>query len=120
MALAGPLGGPLLFGAVALYLLLPILAVLLYSLATRWTANVLPDGYTLAHWRDAFADPRLGAAFGRSLLLGLAVTVLDVLLVVPAATARACAIAGFGPSSSLRQRFHSHCRTSSSGSVYCA
>jgi putative spermidine/putrescine transport system permease protein len=76
---------PLLFASLSAYLLLPIFAVLLYSLATRWTAHILPDDYTLAHWFEAIADPRLGAAFGRSVGLGLAVTLLDVLLVVPAA-----------------------------------
>ncbi len=48
---------PLLILA-ALYILLPIAAVLLYSLATRWTSEVLPDGYTLAHWINAFSDER--------------------------------------------------------------
>ena len=37
----------LLRGAVIIYLGLPVLAVALYSIATRWTDNVLPDGYTL-------------------------------------------------------------------------
>jgi len=78
-------GRAVLFGAVALYIVLPIAAVLLYSLATRWTANVLPDGYTLEHWQSAIADDRLAAAFGRSVALAAAAVVLDVALVVPAA-----------------------------------
>jgi putative spermidine/putrescine transport system permease protein len=80
-----PLAPLILFSVLSVYLLLPVLAVLLYSLATRWTAHVLPDGYTLEHWIDGLNDPRLVAAFIRSVVLGAGVVVLDVALVVPAA-----------------------------------
>ena len=75
---------PLVQVGTAGYLLLPILAILLYSIATRWTSSVVPAGYTLDHWASAFADPRLVAAFARSFGLALAAAVLDGLLVVPA------------------------------------
>ena len=54
-----------IFAVVALYLLLPLLAILLYSLATSWTAHALPDGYTLDHWRAGLVDARLLRALGR-------------------------------------------------------
>lgn len=75
----------LLLAAALLYITVPILAVVLYSLATRWTANVLPDGYTTAHWADALADGRFRAVLGRSLGLAVATAVLDLALVAPAA-----------------------------------
>lgn len=75
---------PLVLGGTLLYLLLPIVAIVLFSLATSWTSSILPAGYTLAHWLDAFSDPRLVAAFGRSIALATAAAVLDALLVVPA------------------------------------
>src|SRR4051812_48359834 len=74
----------LLFGIVAVYLLLPLTAIALYSFATSWTAHALPDGYTLAHWQAAFTNARLLSALGRTFLLALAVLLLDVALVVPA------------------------------------
>jgi putative spermidine/putrescine transport system permease protein len=74
----------LLFGVVAVYLLLPLTAIALYSLATSWTAHALPDGYTLAHWQAAFTNARLLSALGRTFLLALAVLLLDSALVVPA------------------------------------
>ena len=80
----GGLFAALLLGAATLYILVPMLAVLLYSLATRWTANVLPDGYTLAHWVDGFADARFRTVLCRSLGLAVATAVLDILLVAPA------------------------------------
>jgi hypothetical protein len=39
------LGRWLYFSLFAIYLFLPILAVLLYAFATRWTAHILPNGY---------------------------------------------------------------------------
>ena len=35
---------------IVIYLALPVVAVALYSVATRWTDHVLPDGFTLEHW----------------------------------------------------------------------
>jgi len=74
----------LLFGALALYLILPMLAVLIYSLARRWTATILPDGYTIQYWISALQDPRLFGAFVRSVVLAGATVAIDVLVVVPA------------------------------------
>lgn len=78
------LPGRFLIGAVSAYILLPMLAVLLYSLATRWTTNVLPDGYTLSHWMEGFADERFRTVLLRSLALAVGVAVADILLVAPA------------------------------------
>ncbi len=78
-------GGTVLLGATIFYILVPMVAVLLYGVATRWTAHVLPDGYTLAHWSDAFADTRFRTVTLRSLGLAVAAAALDLLLVTPAA-----------------------------------
>lgn len=75
---------PLVQAGTLAYLVLPIVAIVLYSLATRWTSSILPAGYTIEHWTEAFADPRLVAAFARSLGLALGAAVLDAVLVVPA------------------------------------
>ena len=81
----GGLFAVLLLAAAVLYILIPMLAVLLYSLATRWTANVLPDAYTSTHWADGFADARFRTVLLRSLGLAVTTAVLDILLVAPAA-----------------------------------
>lgn len=77
-------GRAVFMGAIVLYVLVPMLAVLIYSFSTRWTSNILPDGYTLSHWGDAFGDARLRAALFRTLWMAVLVLILDVLLVVPA------------------------------------
>lgn len=72
-----------LFLLAAVYLLLPVAAIVLYSIATSWTARALPDGYTIAHWLAAFGDARLLAALGRAFLLAAGVVLLDLALVIP-------------------------------------
>jgi putative spermidine/putrescine transport system permease protein len=84
MVLLARIGRWLLFGALAIYLLLPIIAVALYAVATRWTANILPDGYTLAYLADSLSDQRLLGATLRTAILAVVVTVATVGLVVPA------------------------------------
>ena len=67
-----PRGAPV--RRVAIYLLLPLAAIALYSFATSWTAHALPDGYTLAHWRSRVQRMRgSSSALGRTFLLALAV-----------------------------------------------
>lgn len=69
---------------VAAYIIMPMLATFLYSVSTRWTTHIVPDGYTASHWLDGFADNRFRGALIRSLGLALVVSIGEVLLVVPA------------------------------------
>jgi putative spermidine/putrescine transport system permease protein len=75
----------LLFVGLLVYFMLPMVAVLIYSLATRWTAHVLPDGYTLDWWSQVFGDPAVVGAFVTTLILATLTAILDIALVVPAA-----------------------------------
>ena len=81
----GRVGRRLIFGAALTYLCLPMVAVLMYSVATRWTSNVLPDGYTLDWWAATLGDPRIRSAFSTSLSLATLTAIIDILVVVPAA-----------------------------------
>jgi putative spermidine/putrescine transport system permease protein len=74
----------LLFGAVILYLAIPMVAVLIYSFSGRWTSHMLPDYYTLDHWRESLTDQRLLSALWRSTWMAFAVLLLDIVIVVPA------------------------------------
>ena len=73
------------FAAVFLYVVVPMVAVLLYSVASRWTAHILPDGYTLDWWTSTFGDSRIRGAFVTSFVLATLTAIADVALVVPAA-----------------------------------
>ncbi|HSY89230.1 MAG TPA: ABC transporter permease subunit [Verrucomicrobiae bacterium] len=68
---------------IALFTVAPMLATLLYSLATVWRRRPLPDGYTLQWWAATLSDQAFLAAAGRSLLLALATVLLINLLVLP-------------------------------------
>ena len=66
----------------ALFLILvpPLAATLLYSLATQWSATLLPDGLTLKWYLTPWSDQRFLLAFARSLLVcfgALAFSVAD-------------------------------------------
>lgn len=74
----------LLLAATIAYIMIPMVAVLLYGVATRWSTSILPDGYTLAHWANAFVDVRFLSVLWRSVWLAVLVAVIDVLLVAPA------------------------------------
>jgi len=75
----------LFFGMVLFYFLVPVAAVLVYSFATRWTANVLPDGYTLEWWQATLGDQRIQSAFSTSIALATLTAIIDIAVVVPAA-----------------------------------
>jgi putative spermidine/putrescine transport system permease protein len=78
------LGRILFLAAIVAYIAIPMIAVLLYSFSTRWTSNLLPDGYTLEHWRSAFTDQRLLDSLWRTTWMASLVLLLDILIVVPA------------------------------------
>ena len=75
----------LFFGAATFFFCVPMAAVLVYSFATRWTNNVLPDGYTLDWWRATLSDPQIQTAFMTSIQLATLTAIIDIAVVVPAA-----------------------------------
>lgn len=84
MVRVGRVGRIAFFAAIVAYIALPMTAVVLYSLSTRWTSNLLPDGYTLRHWREGLTETRLQQAVLRTTWMAAATLVLDVAIVVPA------------------------------------
>jgi putative spermidine/putrescine transport system permease protein len=75
----------ILFLLAAVYFIVPMLAVLIVTLAGRWTANILPDSYTLDWWKASLGNPDLVGSFSTSLVLASGTAILDLLFVVPAA-----------------------------------
>ena len=66
-----------------LILLLPLAGTLLYSLATSWSASILPSGLTFQWYLALWSDPRFLQAFGQSLIVCVGALVLAVVLVLP-------------------------------------
>jgi putative spermidine/putrescine transport system permease protein len=73
----------LLLGALLLYLFLPVLATLLFSIARNWQSGILPSSYTLRWYADLFGDARFLAAVGRTVFTGLLTVVAGLVVLVP-------------------------------------
>jgi putative spermidine/putrescine transport system permease protein len=76
--------GWLLFGLFLLYLLLPMLAPVVYSFSQMWL-GLLPEGFTLAWYRRILQDPRYLEAILLSLRVALLAVLLNVAVGVPTA-----------------------------------
>jgi putative spermidine/putrescine transport system permease protein len=76
-------GFTLLFVVFTAYMLIPLVGVLLFSLATTWFNTVLPVGYTLDHVTETINDPLFVPTVGRSLIASIATIVVSVVLVTP-------------------------------------
>jgi putative spermidine/putrescine transport system permease protein len=74
----------LFFLFLVLYLVLPILATVLYAFATNWSSTVLPEGLTFKWLGTLFQDADFIQAFGRSVLLSGGAVLIGLLFIVPA------------------------------------
>lgn len=68
---------------VFLILALPLVATLLYALATGWGATLLPDGFTLKWFLQLWRDPRFLVALWHSLLICFGALFFSFVLVLP-------------------------------------
>ena len=73
----------LLFSVWAAFLVLPVTATVLYSLATVWRNEAFPDGYTLRWWTETLSEPRVISSLVRSLLLAVLTVVVVALIILP-------------------------------------
>ncbi|MEB3102187.1 ABC transporter permease [Ferviditalea candida] len=74
---------PLLMVLLMIYLLSPLAATLLYSLAGEWQTTVLPEYWTLHWFADMLQDPRFTGALLRTLLVCTVTVVLSMLVMLP-------------------------------------
>jgi putative spermidine/putrescine transport system permease protein len=79
----GELGFTILFAAFAAYMLIPLVGVFLFSVATTWFDTVLPVGYTLDHVIETINDPLFIPTTGRSLIAAIATIIVSVVLMTP-------------------------------------
>ncbi|WP_258535710.1 ABC transporter permease [Bacillus sp. 03113] len=66
-----------------LYLALPLIATFFYSIATRWTKTIFPDGLTLKWYTELYGDPRFIEAMSRTFLLTVGSMIVIILIMVP-------------------------------------
>ncbi|EZP75197.1 spermidine/putrescine ABC transporter permease II [Parageobacillus genomosp. 1] len=70
-------------GIVIIYLLIPLFATLLFSLAGKWDHTMLPETFTLKWYSELFQDERFFLALERTLFLIAGSVGISVVLMVP-------------------------------------
>ncbi|HNR03083.1 MAG TPA: ABC transporter permease subunit [Anaerolineaceae bacterium] len=65
------------------YMLIPIIATYIFSVATRWDKTILPEGYTLEGYTEVAKNPYFLITLKNSLVLSVLSVVLNLVLIVP-------------------------------------
>jgi len=66
-----------------LYMIIPIVATYLFSLATRWDRTILPEGYSFEGYITAAKNPYFFSTLRNSLVLSVSTVFVSLLVVVP-------------------------------------
>ncbi len=66
-----------------LYMIIPIVATYIFSIATRWDRSILPEGYTLQGYRDALKNPYFLITLKNSLVLSVSSVLVSLIIIVP-------------------------------------
>jgi putative spermidine/putrescine transport system permease protein len=77
--------GPLSIILFLAYMLLPILATYVFSIAIRWDRSILPEGLTFDWYRTAFQDRWFLIVFQHSITISAATVLASAALIVPTA-----------------------------------
>jgi len=66
-----------------LYMVIPIIATYVFSVATRWDRTILPEGYSLEGYTTAAQNPYFFKTLRNSLVLSLSTVLVSLIIVVP-------------------------------------
>ena len=77
------LGAKIFLGLVALYLLVPFVVTLIYSLFVEWT-DILPSGFTLRNYVELFSNTTFWMSIGRTLVLCIVSVLITIALILTA------------------------------------
>ena len=80
-----PLSRIVILGIFIVYMLVPILATYLFSIAIRWDRTILPEGYTIQWFKETLTHPYFISSLKNSLILSVYTVAINLLLIVPAA-----------------------------------
>lgn len=73
----------LLIGLFLAYMLIPIIATYVFSIATKWDVSILPEGYTLAWYRTAFEHPYFSITLTNSFIVSISAVIVGIGFIVP-------------------------------------
>jgi putative spermidine/putrescine transport system permease protein len=68
-----------------LFMIVPVIATGLFSVATRWDRTIWPEGLTLAWWAKVVSRSAFTDTLHNSIIVSLASVVVSAALVAPAA-----------------------------------
>jgi putative spermidine/putrescine transport system permease protein len=66
-----------------LYMLIPIFATYMFSIATRWDRTILPEGYTFEWYKTAFTQSYFSITLRNSFIVACASVLIGLILVAP-------------------------------------
>jgi len=73
----------LLIGLFVAYMLIPIIATYVFSVATKWDVSILPEGYTLEWYQIAFEHPYFSITLTNSFIVSFSAVIAGLLFIVP-------------------------------------
>ncbi|MEN6572335.1 MAG: ABC transporter permease subunit [Anaerolineaceae bacterium] len=73
----------LIVGFFILYMIIPIVATYVFSVAVRWDRTILPEGYSLEGYTTAAKNPYFFSTLRNSLVLSLSTVLVSLIIVVP-------------------------------------
>ncbi len=74
-----------LVGLFLAYMLIPIFATYVFSIATKWDVSILPEGYTFEWYATAFDHPYFSITLTNSFIVSIAAVLVGLLFIVPTA-----------------------------------
>lgn len=72
-----------IIGLLVIYLIIPLIGTLLFSIAGKWDHTILPENYTMKWYMELFQDERFYDAFKRTLFLIMMTVGLSVVIMLP-------------------------------------
>lgn len=73
----------LLIGLFLAYMIIPIIATYLFSIATKWDVSILPEGYTLDWYQTAFDHPYFSITLTNSFIVSIAAVAVSLIFILP-------------------------------------
>jgi putative spermidine/putrescine transport system permease protein len=65
------------------YMIVPIIATYIFSIATKWDITLMPEGYTLEWYQTAFDHPYFSITLTNSFIVSIAAVLVGLLFIVP-------------------------------------
>ena len=66
-----------------IYLIIPVIATILFSFAGKWDTSVMPESFTLRYYVTIFSDPDFVTSLLRSVVISIAAGLISVIVIIP-------------------------------------